>query len=253
LLCQRLFGIAAAVLFVCAAPAQADTIQVAVAANLQFVFDDLREAFRKESGHEAQGTYNSSGKFVAQITNGAPFDVFLSADMEFPEKLHATGLATGAPKIYAYGALVLWTMKDLDLADWRTALASAAVAKIAVANPQTAPYGRETIRVLEHFRLDERLKPKLVFGESIAQTNQYIYSKAADAGFTAKSAVLAPGMKGQGKWIDLPRDAYHPIAQGAVILLHGEREHSDAARRFLDFLQSASARRIIERYGYLLP
>lgn len=236
-----------------AAPAQADTLQVAVAANLQFVFGELHDAFKKESGHEAQGTFNSSGKFVAQISNGAPFDVFLSADMQYPQKLFESGLAVGAPKPYAYGALVLWTMKDIDLANWQAALGSAAVAKIAVANPDTAPYGREAMRALEHFRLLERLRPKLVFGESIAQTNQYIYSRAADAGITARSAVLAPEMAGKGRWIDLPRGAYQPIAQGVVVLRHGEREHRDVSRRFVDFLDSAAARRIFERYGYLLP
>ena len=237
----------------CAIPAQADTLQVAVAANLQFVFDDLREAFRKETGHDAQATYNSSGKFVAQVVNGAPFDVFLSADMEYPEKLHAAGMTVDAPKPYAYGTLVLWTMKDLDLERWQASLASNAVVRIAVANPQTAPYGREAMRMFEHFRLVDTLKPKLVFGDSIAQTNQYIHAKVADAGITAKSAVLSPGRKGQGKWIDLPRDSYHPIAQGAVILQHGEREHRDAAHRFLGFLKSPAARKIFERYGYQLP
>jgi len=233
--------------------AHADTLQVAVAANLQFVFEDLRTEFRKQTGDDAQATYNSSGKFVAQISNGAPFDVFLSADMEYPEKLHAAGLSVDAPMPYAYGALVLWTMKDVDLAHWQAALAGPSVMRIAVANPQTAPYGREAIHVLEHAKLFDQVKPKLVFGESIAQTNQYIFSASADVGITAKSAVLAPGMKGRGKWMDLPRDSYRPIAQGAVVLRRGEREHRDAARRFLDFLQSPGARAIFERYGYLLP
>jgi molybdate transport system substrate-binding protein len=243
----------AALLLAAVIPARADTVQVAVAANLQFVFDELRDAFRKDSGHEAQATYNSSGKFVAQITNGAPFDVFMSADMEYPDKLHAAGLTVDVPKVYASGALVLWTLKDIDLDHWQRVLADASVAKIAIANPQTAPYGREAMHALEHFRLLDHIRQKLVFGESIAQTNQYIYSKAADAGITAKSTVLAPGMKGQGKWIDLPHDAYRPIAQGVVILQHGERLHREASHRFLEFLQSATARRIFERYGYVLP
>lgn len=249
----RIVRFAAALSFGCAGLAHADTLQVAVAANLQYVFGDIRDAFKKETGHEALATYNSSGKFVAQIVSGAPFDVFLSADMEYPEKLHASGLTVEAPKPYVYGTLVLWTMKDIDLGNWQSALTGPEVVKIAVANPQTAPYGREAIRALEHFRLADRLKPKLVFGESIAQTNQYIQSQAADAGITAKSAVLAPGVKGLGKWIELPRDAYRPIAQGAVMLRHGEREHGDATRRFMAFLQSPGARSIFERYGYLLP
>lgn len=249
---KRLF-VLAGLLLAAAMPAFADTLTVAVAANMQYAFADLQAEFTKETGHELKPAYNSSGRFAAQIMNGAPFDVFLSADMVFPEKLHAAGFAADAPRIYAYGALVLWTMNDLDLDHWLRTLAGPAVEKIAVANPKTAPYGRETMNALAHLKLDEALQPKLVFGESIAQTNQYIHSKAADAGFTAKSAVLSPEMRGKGKWVDLPKDAYQPIAQGAVILQHGQRTHPEAARQFYAFLFSAKSRAILERYGYLLP
>jgi molybdate transport system substrate-binding protein len=234
-------------------PALADTLTVAVAANVQYAFGDLQAEFKKETGHDLKPVYNSSGKFAAQIMNGAPFDVFLSADMEFPEKLHLAGFTAGAPKVYAYGSIVLWTMKELDLGNWQRTLVGPAVKKIAVANPKTAPYGRETMKALAHFKLDETLKPKLVFGESIAQTNQYIHSKAADAGFTAKSVVLSPEMRGQGKWIALPKDAYRPIAQGVVILKHGQAANPKAAQQFVNFLFSAKSRAVFERYGYLPP
>lgn len=243
----------AALLLALSTGAIADTLTVAVAANMQYAFDDLQAAFTKDTGHEIKPVYNSSGKFTAQILNGAPFDVFLSADMEYPEKLHKEGFAAAAPKVYAYGALVLWTMKDIDLGNWQSALASPAVGKISVANPKTAPYGRETMKALAHFKLDEALKPKFVFGESISQTNQYIHSRSADAGFTAKSVVVSPEMKGQGKWIDLPRDSYQPIAQGIVVLKHGQQNNAKAAQQFLDFVLSARSRAILERYGYLLP
>jgi molybdate transport system substrate-binding protein len=234
-------------------PAYAELLTVAVAANVQYAFDDLRAAFKKETGNEVQPVYNSSGKFAAQIKNGAPFDVFLSADMAYPEKLHGAGFTADAPRVYAYGTLVLWTMRDLDLSQWQRALAAPAVGKIAVANPKTAPYGAETMNALSHLKLDVALQSKLVFGESIAQTNQYIYSQAADAGFTAKSVVLSPAMRGKGKWIDLPREVYRPIAQGAVILTHGQQNHPVLARQFHDFLFSEKSRAIFERYGYLLP
>lgn len=234
-------------------PARAESLTVAVAANVQYAFDDLRMAFKKETGNEVRPVYNSSGKFAAQIMNGAPFDVFLSADMAYPEKLHGAGFTTAAPRIYAYGALVLWTMQDLDLGHWQRVLTEPEIAKIAVANPKTAPYGAETMNALAHLKLDAALRPKLVFGESIAQTNQYIYSTAAEAGFTAKSVVLSPAMHGKGKWIDLPKDAYQPIAQGAVILKHGQQNHPALARQFYDFLFSGKSRAIFERYGYLLP
>jgi molybdate transport system substrate-binding protein len=236
-----------------AVPASAATVRVAVAANVQYAFDALRTEFRKQSGHEIEASVNSSGKLTAQIMHGAPFDVFMSADMEYPEKLHGAGFAAAAPKPYAYGALVLWTMKDLNLANWQGALAGPGVLKIAIANPQTAPYGRETIRALEALQLHDKLKSKLVYGESIAQTNQYIHSRVADAGFTAKAVVLSPQMEGQGKWIDVPRNAYQPIAQGVVVLRDGAKNNADAAQAFYAFLFSDAARRIFERYGYLLP
>lgn len=245
--------IAAPLLFALCTSAFADTLTVAVAASVQYAFDDILAEFRKETGHTLKPVYNSSGKFAAQIMNGAPFDVFLSADMEYPDKLHKAGHADAAPKVYAYGALVLWTMNDVDLANWRTVLASPAVAKIAVANPKTAPYGRETMKALAHLKLDEALAPKFVFGESISQTNQYIHSRSAAAGFTAKSVVVSPEMKGQGKWVELPKESYQPIAQGVVVLKHGRQNNPKLAQQFHDFILSPKSRAILERYGYLLP
>ena len=244
--------IAAALLFAACTSAAAGTLTVAVAANVQYAFDDIQAEFKKETGHDLKPVYNSSGKFTAQIMNGAPFDVFLSADMDYPEKLHKEGHAS-VPRVYAYGGLVLWTMKDIDLANWRTVLAGPAVAKIAVANPRTAPYGRETMKALAHFKLDETLSRKFVFGESISQTNQYIHSGVADAGFTAKSVVTSPEMKGQGRWIDLPKGSYQPIAQGIVVLKHGRENNPKLAAQFQDFVLSPKSRAILERYGYLLP
>jgi len=235
------------------AGAHAGTLTVAVAANVQYAFADLHAAFKKETGHDIKPVYNSSGKFFSQIANGAPFDVFLSADMEYPEKLYKEGHAVAAPKVYAYGALVLWSMKDIDLARWQATLSSPGVHKIAVANPKTAPYGRETMKALAYFKLDESLKSKLVFGESIAQTNQYIHSGVTEAGFTAKSVVVSPEMQAQGKWVELPRQSYQPIAQGIVVLKHGQQTNDRLAQQFHDFVLSDTARTILQRYGYVLP
>ncbi|RJF96256.1 molybdate ABC transporter substrate-binding protein [Noviherbaspirillum saxi] len=247
------FSLFIAAMFLSHAMAHADTLTVAVAANVQYAFDDLQAAFKKESGHDLKPVFNSSGKFFSQIANGAPFDVFLSADMEYPEKLYKEGHAIAPPKVYAHGALVLWTVKDLDLDRWQTVLAGPGVNKIAVANPKTAPYGREAMKALASLQLEQAVKHKLVFGESIAQTNQYIHSGAVEAGFTAKSVVVSPEMKGQGKWIELPKDVYQPIAQGIVILKHGQKNNSMLAQQFHDFVLSKSARAILERYGYILP
>lgn len=250
---KRILTSLAALLLFLAPPVMAEMLTVAVAANVQYAFDDLAAAFKKSTGHDIKPVYNSSGKFAAQIMNGAPFDVFLSADMEYPEKLHKEGFAAAPPKVYAYGTLVLWTLNDLDLTKWQNVLASPAVKKIAVANPRTAPYGRETMKVLAHLKLDGPLQSKLVFGESISQTNQYIHSRTVDAGFTAKSVVLAPEMKGQGKWVELPADAYQPIAQGIVVLKRGTQHQPQLAQQFQDFVLSPSARTILERHGYRLP
>ncbi|HXA47405.1 MAG TPA: molybdate ABC transporter substrate-binding protein [Burkholderiaceae bacterium] len=250
---KNLYRFLLVLFFATGSVAHADVLTVAVAANAEYVFNDLAAEFKKESGHEVKPIINSSGKFVTQIMNGAPYDVFLSADMEFPEKLYKDGYAVASPKAYAYGALVVWTMKDLELSNWQKALTNAVVNKIAVANPQTAPYGRETMKALSAAKLDQILAPKLVFGESIAQTNQYIFSAAADVGFTAKSVVLSPELKGKGKWVDVPKDWYQPIAQGAVILKHGQDTNPKLAQEFFTFLYSDKARAILERYGYLLP
>jgi molybdate transport system substrate-binding protein len=245
---------ACAVLLATIAPlVVADTLTVAVAANVQYTFYELQAEFKRETGHDLKPVFNSSGKFAAQIMNGAPFDVFLSADMEYPEKLYKEGFTAAAPKVYAYGALVLWTMNGLDLKNWQATLTLPVVKKIAIANPKTAPYGRETVRSLNALKLSEVLSPKFVYAESIAQANQYIHSKAADAGFTAKSVVLSPEMKGRGTWVELPKGSYRPIAQGAVVLKHGQQTNPKLSQQFHDFLYAEKARTILLLHGYLLP
>ncbi|MBC7920355.1 MAG: molybdate ABC transporter substrate-binding protein [Ferruginibacter sp.] len=228
---------------------RAQEFKVAVAANAQFVMEKIGQAFREESGQEAQLIVSSSGKLTAQIQNGAPFDVFLSADVHYPAALHRAGLTQAAPRVYAYGTLVLWTAANLDLSKGVAVLTRAECRKIALANPKLAPYGGAAVDALTHAGLYERVRTKLVYGESIAQVNQYVLSGSASAGFTAKSVVMDPALKGKGTWIEVDRKAYQPIAQGAV-LLKGAR--SPAARKFYDFLFSARARAIFQQYGYLV-
>ena len=234
-------------------PARADTISVAVAANVQYVFDDLRRAFKAESGHDLQPIFNSSGKLSAQILLGAPFDVFLSADMDLPERLYAEGKAVARPRMYAQGLLVLWSTRDIDLTHWQSLLTDAKIKRIALANPRLAPYGEQSMKLLETVQLDQKIKSKLLFGESIAQTNQYIYSGVADLGFTAKSVVLSKEMAEQGKWINLPLEAYQPIEQGIVVLSYGQQHHRRAAQAFYQFMFGAKARAILTQAGYGVP
>lgn len=232
----------------------AESLTVAVAANVKFAFDDLAATFTKESNIAIQPIYGSSGKITAQVKAGAPYDVFLSADMEFPAKLYLSGQAITVPKVYAYGRIVLWTMSDkLDLGKGLGVLSEGQVRKVAIANPKVAPYGEEALKALDKLGLRASIEPKLVFAENIAQVMQFVDSGSAEAGFTAKSLVTAPENANRGKWIDVPPEAYAPIAQGAVILRYGQANHGEAARKFYGFLYSAKARAILEKFHYKLP
>ncbi len=233
--------------------AQAEPLTVAIAANLKYVFDDLAAEFKKQTGIETQSVLNASGKIATQVRNGAPFDVFMSADMEFPDGLYKDGFATTPPKAYAYGLLVLWTQKDVDLGKGVAGLADASVGKVAIANPKVAPFGRQALKVLDFYKVRAAVEPKLVYGENITQVSQYVDSKAVDVGFSAKSIVVAPETAGKGKWVEVPPESYEPIAQGVVILKHGSETNGEAARKFYGFVQSAKAREIFAKNGYKLP
>ncbi|MGV3560363.1 molybdate ABC transporter substrate-binding protein [Larkinella arboricola] len=230
-----------------AGAAEAQKIRVAVAANAQFVMEKLKAGFEKKTGLDVEAIVNSSGKLTTQIQNGAPFDVFLSADMKYPAAVDKAGLAATKPKVYAYGLLVLWTRADIDPAKGLAVLSDQRIHKIAVANPRMAPYGATAIAVLAQQKRLEALQPKIVYGESIAQVNQYLISGAVEAGFTAKSVVLEPSMQGKGRWVDVK--GAEPMAQG-VVLLKGARTD---ARQFYDYLFSPEARAIFQRYGYQKP
>lgn len=227
---------------------QPQTLLVAAAANVQFAMDTLSAEFHRETGIPCEIIPGSSGKLTAQIREGAPFEVFISADMTYPQELFENGLTTAPPEVYAFGKIVLWTLRnDLELSP--AGLTRPGVHHIALANPETAPYGAAAIEALQHFGIFEQTKSRLVFGESISQTNQFIISKTADAGFTAKSVVLSPEMKNRGYWAEIDPEAYRPIAQGAVLIVQ-QGGVSSEARAFYRFLFSEKARRILQAYGY---
>jgi len=225
----------------------------AAAASVQYAMEELRADFRQSAGVEVQAVYGSSGKLAAQIKNGAPFDVFISADMDFPDSLGKWGYASAQAKPYAYGKLVLWTTRDWDPAQGLPLLAQAGVRKIALADPQRAPYGREAVKALKKSGNYGQIKQKLVFGESISQVNQYVLLGTVDIGLTAKSVVLASDMHGKGKWAEVDSTAYDPIAQGAVLCKHGAENNPGPSAKFLAYLYSAPARTILAKYGYALP
>ena len=229
----------------------AQPLRVAVAANAQFVMIPLKAAFQKKTGVVIETIVNSSGKLTTQIQQGAPYDVFLSADMDYPRKLHEQGLTVAAPVVYAYGSLVLWTLGELKLSADLSVLSDPAVRHIAIANPALAPYGEAAVSILTKRKLLDQVTPKLVYGESIAQVNQYILTGAAEVGFTAKSVVLDPALTKQGHWVDLPQTDYAPIAQGVVVLKRTTQ--SKLAGQFVQFLRSPAARRILQQFGYRSP
>jgi molybdate transport system substrate-binding protein len=246
----RWLGILLAGWLACGSPNQ-NSLVIATAANMQFAMTELTEAFTAETGVACEAVIGSSGKLTAQIQEGAPFDILVSADLKYPRELLRNGFAAEAPTVYAYGRLVLWTVRD-TLSPALSGLADPAIRHIALANPATAPYGAAALQVLQRKGLATELAPKLVYGESIAQTNQFITSAAAEVGFTALSVVRSPAMRDRGRWILIDPADYDPIAQGLVIL-NNRPGAAASARQFRDFLRSASARAILEEYGYDVP
>lgn len=227
------------------------SLTIAVAANMQYAFEALADSFRILEAVTIIPIVSSSGKLAAQIQQGAPFDLFLSADMEYPGVLFEKGHAAGAPKVYALGALVLWSLDrrliDRPLFD---ILKEKSIKKIALANPHHAPYGAATLSWIQSTGLMEILQDKLVFGESIAQTTQFIQTGACEIGFTAKSLVLSESLNSVGTWKEIPANEYPAIEQGAIITSYGARHHPAQAAAFMNFLESATAKTILSKFGY---
>jgi molybdate transport system substrate-binding protein len=229
-------------------------LTVAVAANAQFAMEALEKMFEKTSDAEVELIVGSSGKLTTQMLQGAPFDVFVSADLNYPDTLYRAGMATSPPVTYALGTLVLWTCTGIDLTPGIRTIMGENVKKIAIANPKTAPYGEEALRVISNFQLyNENIASKIVYGESIAQVNQYVTSGNCEVGFTAKSVVVAPEMQGKGKWIELNPLGYQPIAQGVVITKYGSEKHPKSSKAFTDLLLSKQGQALLAEYGYRAP
>ncbi len=236
-------------------PAQKQTLTIAAAADLKFALDELVKDFRaKHSGADIQVTYGSSGNFLAQISNGAPFDVFLSADVAYPRKLAEQGLVSEDGVFpYAVGRLVVWVPRGSPLAVetlGMKALLEPAARRIAIANPQHAPYGRAAEAALRNLGIYDAIKDKLVLGENIAQTAQFVQSGSADAGIIALSLALAPAMK-EGRHWEVPLDAYPSLEQGGAILKRAR--DVQLAKQFRDYLLGTEGKALLKRYGFFLP
>jgi len=233
----------------CAQPNEkSNSINIATSANMQFAMKVLSSEFTEQTNTKCHLIISSSGKLTAQIKEGAPFDIFVSADMKYPTEIYKYGLAISPPKIYAYGKLILWSINN-NIKPSLELLTKENIKHIALANPKTAPYGIATKDVLKHYHLFNKLEDKLVFGESISQTNHFITSQSAELGFTSMSVVMSSQMRNKGNWIEIDSLAYSPIEQGIVVIKKDKRYNKDV-NEFYDFLFSKKAKEILINYGY---
>jgi molybdate transport system substrate-binding protein len=232
----------------------AQEITVAAAADLQFAFQDVATRFQKDTGHNVKAIFGSSGNFFAQAQNGAPFDIFFSADIGYPQKLEAAGQTEpGTLYEYATGKIVLMAPKGsgLDLRKGLSVLLDPQVKKIAIANPEHAPYGRAAVAALQHEKLYDQLSPKFVMGENISQTASFVVSGGADVGIVALSLALAPSFQEKATYVFIPEDDYLPIRQAAVILKSSQQK--EIARQFLEYLKEPEIVSLLEKYGFAVP
>jgi molybdate transport system substrate-binding protein len=244
------YGLIAAMLI--AASGIAGEIKVAVAANVQSAFEDLTKAFNEDNPNiKVLPTFGPSGAFATQIKNGAPFDLFLSADTKFPTELYEGGFAVDKPVVYAQGAIVLFSTKGLDLSKGLEILKDPKVVKISIANPDTAPYGRASVEALKNAKIYDSIEKKIVQAENIGQVVAQVVA-AADIGFPAKSSFV--GGKNEYKegvhWVSVDPALYTPIAQGIVIVKASEKNAD--AKKFYDFILSEKGKKVFVNFGYLV-
>jgi molybdate transport system substrate-binding protein len=237
-----------------AAFAQKKQIRIAAASNLQTAMPEIARAFEVQSGTHVDLVYGSSGNFYAQIQNGAPFDVFFSADTLYPQKLEESGYAElRSSVIYGLGKIVLWMRTNgpcnPERDGWKCLL-NPKVKKIAIASPDHAPYGRAAVAALQRAGIYDEVKAKLVFGENISQTAQFVESGNAQAGILAYSLVLSPALQGGSKW-EIPTVLYQPIEQSAVVLKSAQDKA--AAQAFVKFVTEGAGRSLLEKFGFQPP
>jgi molybdate transport system substrate-binding protein len=229
----------------------AQEITVAAAADLQFAMQDISAQFQKQTGKTVKITYGSSGNFYQQLQNGAPFDMFFSANVDYARKLDASGLVEpGSLYPYATGKIVLWVPNEskINASKGLASLLDPAVKKIAIANPEHAPYGQAAVAAMKKENLYDKVSGKLVLGENISQAATFVASGAADAGIVALALALSPNMKDKGRYVEIPADEYPPIEQACVILKSAKDK--ETARKFLEFIKTPQVKDIFRSYGF---
>lgn len=233
---------------VCVACAGAQSVlHVAAAADLEPVLPPILEQFQQQTGIRAEATYKASAALTTQLENGAPFDIFFAANMGYPQRLAAAGLTAATPVPYAKGTLVLWTRNDAHLVPSLDLLRSDRVKRLAVANPERAPYGRAAVAALNSLHLYDALKTHIVMAENIAQAAQFVDTGNADAGLISMTSALTPRLKADGSFFVLPRNLYPAIEQGVVVLKNAPQRA--AAQKLLDFLLSPAMQGELARAG----
>ena len=247
---SRLFGIIL-LLGLSALQTSAQEITVAAAADMQSAMQDIATRFEKDTGMKVKVVYGSSGNFFQQIQNGAPFDLFFSANLDYAKKIEGAGLAEpGTLYQYATGKIVLWVPSGskVDVIGGLKALTDPALRKVAIANPEHAPYGQAAVTALQKENLYEQVKSKLVIGENISQAASFVFSGSADAGIIALSLALAPNMRDKGRYVEVPAGDYPPIEQGCVLLKSSQKK--DGARAFLDYMKTPTTAEVLRNYGF---
>jgi molybdate transport system substrate-binding protein len=232
----------------------AQDLAVAAASDLQAAFPAVAAQFEQATGHHVTVTFGSSGNFVTQIQNGAPFDLFFSADIDYAKRLESAALTEpGSLYQYAVGRIVVWTRKDsgIDLTRGLQVLQDPAVRKIAIANPEHAPYGRAAVAAMKQAGVYDSVQPKIVLGENISQAAQFVQSGNADVGIIALSLALAPKAKDAGTYAEVPAGSYPPIEQAAVMLKTSKNKA--LARDFIAFLKRPEIVRLMQSFGFVMP
>ena len=242
-------------LFICLiASLHGEVINIALAANVSYAIDEIKKEFALlHPKIQLNITLGSSGKLTAQIQHGAPYQLFMSANMQYPQALYENSLAVTKPLIYAQGSLAFLSVKKLDFSKKMALLEDENISKIAIANPKTAPYGKAALEALKNAHIYNKVKKKLIYGESISQTISYTV-RATDIGLVAKSALFSPKMRRFKKginWVDVESKLYTPIDQGIVILKNGK--NSSGVQAFYDFILSQDAKKIFKDFGYTIP
>lgn len=229
---------------------QQSKITIAAAADLKFAMDSIVTVYKTQNpGTDIEVTYGSSGKFFEQISNGAPFDLFFSADMDYPDKLKNNNLTIGNIKTYGIGQIVLWSNRTDPGIEKMQTLLDAGIGKIAIANPTHAPYGKRAEESLRYYNLYDKIQSKLVFGENISQTAQFVTTGAADIGIIALSLALSPTMKSEsGKYYIIPEQSHTPLKQSCVLLKHAGG--NSTANKFYDFISSSTTDSILNYFGF---